>query len=161
MTEASAAQGTGRDETELERIDRNLNELLQELRVALPGVQVLFAFLLILPFNERFKDVTSFEKDVYLATLLATALASVLLIAPSMHHRILFRSDNKERILFHAHRFAMAGLAVLGVAITLAVLLVTHFVFGQGTAIVAAALCTGAMLLAWVAIPVRTLLSER
>ena len=79
-TSVEEAQGTGRDETELERIDRNLNELLQELRVALPGVQVLFAFLLILPFNDRFADVTPFERDVYLVTLLATALASVLLI---------------------------------------------------------------------------------
>lgn len=160
-TSVEEAQGSGRDETELERIDRNLSELLQELRVALPGVQVLFAFLLILPFNDRFADVTPFERDVYLVTLLATALASVLLIAPSMHHRILFRTDNKKKVLFASHYFAMAGLAVLGIAITGAVLLVTHFVFGPATAIVTSILCAGTMLVVWVAIPVRTLLSDR
>lgn len=152
-TEAKEAQGTGRDETELERIDRNLSELLQELRVALPGVQVLFAFLLILPFNQGFTKVSGFEKDIYLVTLLCTALASILLIAPSMHHRLLFRTDNKEEILLLSHRFAMAGLAVLGLAITGAVLLVSHYVFGETSAIVASTATALTMLAVWVAIP--------
>lgn len=160
-TEAKAAQGTGRDETELERIDRNLNELLQELRVALPGVQVLFAFLLILPFNQRFLTVTDFERDIYLVTLLCTALASILLIAPSMHHRLLFRTDNKEEILLLSHRFAMAGLAVLGLAITGAVLLVSHFVFGETSAIVASAGAASTMFVFWVAIPLRIRINDR
>ena len=147
------AQGSGRDETELERIDRNLNELLQELRVALPGVQVLFAFLLILPFSKGFADVTQFEKDVYLATLLCTALASILLIAPSMHHRLLFRTNNKEEILMLSHRFAMAGLAVLGLAIIGAVLLVAHFVFGDTTAIISSVATATVMVVVWGALP--------
>jgi uncharacterized protein involved in cysteine biosynthesis len=154
------AQGTGRDETELERIDRNLAELLQELRVALPGVQVLFAFLFILPFNQGFADVTNFEKDVYLVTLLSTALASILLIAPSMHHRLLFRTDNKEKILFLSHRFAMAGMGVLGVAITGAVLLVSHYVFGETTSIVVSVATALVTTIAWIAIPLRTRLLE-
>jgi uncharacterized membrane protein len=157
---ASKAQGDGRDETPLERIDRNLDELLQELRVALPGVQVLFAFLLILPFNQGFVDTTEFERDIYLTTLLCTALASVLLIAPSMHHRLLFRTDNKEKILFLSHRFAMAGLAVLGVAICGALLLVCHFVFGSTTAWVVTGLTASAMAFVWVAMPLRTRFSD-
>lgn len=152
-TETKKAQGTGRDETDLERIDRNLSELLQELRVALPGVQVLFAFLLILPFNQGFTKVTDFERDVYLVTLLCTALASILLIAPSMHHRLLFRTDNKEEILFLSHRFAIAGLAVLGAAITGAVLLVSHYVFGETSSIVASSATALTMIVVWVAIP--------
>lgn len=154
------AQGTGRDETELERIDRNLEELLQELRVALPGVQVLFAFLLILPFNQGFADVTDFEKDVYLVTLLSTALASILLIAPSMHHRLLFRTDNKEKILFLSHRFAIAGLAVLGLAITGAVLLVSHFVFGPTTAAVVTAATAVVTTIVWIAVPIGTRIAQ-
>lgn len=152
-SQMSEAQGTGRDETELERIDRNLSELLQELRVALPGVQVLFAFLLILPFNQGFTNVSDFEKDIYLVTLLCTALASILLIAPSMHHRLLFRTDNKEKILFLSHRFAMAGMAVLGAAITGAVLLVSHYVFGETSSIVVSSATALVMVGVWGAIP--------
>ena len=159
-SEAGEAQGTGRDETELERIDRNLEELLQELRVALPGVQVLFAFLLILPFSQGFAQVTDFERDIYLTTLLATALASILLIAPSMHHRLLFRTDNKEKILFLSHRFAIAGLSVLGLAITGAVLLVSHFVFDSTTAIVATVATAVVMTIAWIVVPIATRISE-
>src|SRR5438445_13351557 len=85
----------GRRETELERYDRNLNELLSELRVALPGVQVLFAFLLVAPFNQRFGTVSTFERDVYLAALLITLLSSILLIAPPVFHRLQFRPGEK------------------------------------------------------------------
>src|ERR687894_1738845 len=81
----------GRDETTEERADRNMNELLQELRVALPGVQVLFAFLLTVPFAQRFADVSSFQKNVYFATLLFSAAASALFIAPTSYHRLNFR----------------------------------------------------------------------
>ncbi len=78
-----ADRGSGRQETETERADRNLQELLEELRVALPGVQVLFAFLLVVPFNQRFSSVTEFQKDLYLVTLGCVTLASICLIAPS------------------------------------------------------------------------------
>ncbi len=84
----------GRRETELERYDRNLNELMGELRVALPGVQVLFAFLLVAPFNQRFGSVSHFERRLYLATLLCTLLASILLIAPTIIHRLEFRQED-------------------------------------------------------------------
>src|SRR2546430_17213617 len=88
----------GRRETELERYDRTLNELLSELRVALPGVQVLFAFLLVAPFNQRFGTISDFERQLYFATLLCTLLASILLIAPTVVHRLQFRRGHKRAV---------------------------------------------------------------
>src|SRR4030081_80900 len=96
-----------RDETPYERADRNLAELLNELRVALPGVQVLFAFLLVVPFNAGYTRMTEFERKLYFGVLLCTALASILLIAPSMHHRLEFRKHDKECLVVTAHRFAI------------------------------------------------------
>src|SRR3989454_12635334 len=90
----------GRRETELERYDRNLNELLSELRVALPGVQVLFAFLLVAPFNQRFGTISDFERELYFATLLCTLLASILLIAPTVVHRLQFRRGHKRAVVY-------------------------------------------------------------
>src|SRR3954451_15012291 len=126
----------GRNETEKERLDRNLNELLGELRVALPGVQVLFAFLLAVPFNQRFDQATDFEKGIYFVTLIATAIAAAFLIAPSAMHRILFRADDKHHIVFTANRFSVIGFGVLGIAMTAAVLMVTHFIYANALAIV-------------------------
>ena len=88
----------GRHETELERYDRNLSELMAELRVALPGVQVLFAFLLVVPFSQRFDTVSHFERRLYFATLLCTLLASILLIAPTLIHRLEFRRGGKADV---------------------------------------------------------------
>ena len=105
-----------RGETEEQRLDRNLAELLQELRVALPGIQVLFAFLLVVPFQQGWADVTEFEKTVYYVTLLCTAASSVLLIAPTARHRIRFRELDKRWIVETANRLAIAGLAFLGAA---------------------------------------------
>lgn len=129
-----------RSETELERIDRNLNELMTELRVALPGVQVLFAFLLILPFNSRFEQASDLQEKVYLGTLICTAVCAVLLIAPTLHHRLQFRTHQKERILAHAHRLALIGLSLLAVAMAGAVFLVADFVFGGVVAGIASGL---------------------
>src|ERR671928_538339 len=120
--------GGGRGESEKERLDRNLGELLQELRVALPGVQVLFAFLLVVPFNQRFADITAFQQTVYFITLLLATAASVCLIAPTAHHRIEFRADDKRRIVFSATRLAVVGLAFLAAAMTCAVTLITDIV---------------------------------
>jgi hypothetical protein len=126
--------GDGRNETDLERLDRNLTELLGELRVALPGVQVLFAFLLAVPFNQGFSKATSFQKDVYLVTLLLTAAATALLIAPSAYHRLEFRQGDKHHIVFVANRFAICGFGFLAAAMSSAVLLVTDYLFGSATA---------------------------
>src|SRR5213080_1326027 len=115
--EPAATQYSGRDETELERWDRNFNELLQELRVAQTGVQILFAFLLTLPFTQRFEKVGAEDRAVYLGTLLATALATACLIAPVSQHRILFRRHRKPEIVDTASRLAETGLAFLLVAV--------------------------------------------
>jgi Family of unknown function (DUF6328) len=120
----------GRDETEEERLDRNLTELLNELRVALPGVQVLFAFLLGVPFTQRFTELTDYQEDVYYATLICAAAASAFLIAPSAHHRIEFRLKDKRHIVFLANRFAIIGLSFLALAMTGVVLLITDVMFG-------------------------------
>ena len=124
-------------ETEKERLDRNLNELLGGLRVALPGIQVLFAFLLILPFQGRFAEATPFQEKVFFVALIATALSSVLLIAVPVRHRLLFRRDQKQYVVFAGSNLAVAGLALLGVAILAAILLVSDFLFGALTAAIA------------------------
>src|SRR5437773_3736278 len=96
-------RSSGRYESEEERADRNLSEALQELRVALPGVQVLFAFLLTVPFSQGLTRMTSFEKDLYVVVLLSTALATFLLIAPTAYHRFLFRQGRKAEIVAFAN----------------------------------------------------------
>src|ERR687885_2470575 len=125
-----------RSETEKERLDRNLTELLGELRVALPGVQVLFAFLLAVPFQQGFTKASPFEKSMYFVTLLTTAIAAAFLIAPSSLHRLEFRRDDKRYVVFAANRLAITGFAFLGVAMTSATLLITHYLYGTAAAIV-------------------------
>ena len=146
----AAARSEGaerRDESEEERLDRNLMELLQELRVAIPGIQVLFAFLLVLPFQQGFVDVTDFEKRVYYVTLLLTAAASVCLIAPTARHRMRFRELDKKWIVETANRLAIAGLVLLAGAICGVLMLLTHFVYDSTlTAIVVTAF---AIFFAW------------
>jgi hypothetical protein len=148
---------TGREETESERLDRNLQEMLGELRVALPGVQVLFAFLLVVPFNQRFADVTQFQKTVFFATLLCTTASTVCLIAPTNHHRLEFRRQDKHRIVHTGNRIVVLGLLLLALAMTGAVLFVTDFLYGTTTTIMAAAGAGVAFLLLWYAIPLRRL----
>ncbi len=140
-------------ETVKERIDRELIELLNELRVALPGVQVLLGFLLTVPFQGRFADATPFEQDVYFATLLATAVSSMLLMTPAAQHRILFRQKEKEQMLRRANGYAIAGFVVLGLALAGVLLLVTHFLFGPGRATVTVAVASIGMAWAWLAQP--------
>jgi hypothetical protein len=142
-----------RDETPKERLDRNLTELVGELRVALPGVQVLFAFLLAVPFNQRFSQVSGFQKTVYLVTLLSTAASTAMLLAPSALHRLMFRQDDKKHIVVSANRYAIAGFGFLLVAVTGAVLLVTDFVYGDETAAIATAGVALVLLTFWYALP--------
>jgi hypothetical protein len=127
--EITSEQARRRDESEEERLDRNLDELLQGLRVALPGIQVLFAFLLVVPFQQGWETVTQFERTVYYVTLLLTAGASVCLIAPTARHRMRFRELDKEWIVRSSNRLAIAGLALMGGAICGALLLVSHVVY--------------------------------
>ena len=143
-----------RNETEKERLDRNLIELVGELRVALPGVQVLFAFLLTVPFQQGFRRVTSFDETVYLITLLSTAVATALLLAPSALHRIQFRQDDKEHIVHIANRYAIAGFAALMVSITGAVLLVTHFLYDDTTTYIATGAVAALLAFCWYVMPI-------
>src|SRR5687767_52267 len=105
------------NETAKERVDRELVEMLNGLRVILPGVQVLFAFLLAIPFAARFAETDAFQRDVLLVTAVASAVSIVLLIAPAAQHRILFRTTAKEDLLHRANRFAIAGVSTLAVAL--------------------------------------------
>jgi Family of unknown function (DUF6328) len=153
MVAQRAKPSPRRRETAAERLDRNLEELLQGLRVAITGVQVLFAFLLVLPFQSGFPDVTPFQEKIYFATLLCTAMASILLIAPSARHRIRFRHADKAYVVFSANRLAIGGLAFLGLGMLGAVLLVSDYLFGVTTTIVATAVVGVALAWLWFGSP--------
>jgi hypothetical protein len=118
------------DEDAKERTDREFMELLNELRVAIPGVQVLFAFLLTAPFNQRFGQTTTFQRDLYLTALLFSAAASALLIATAAQHRLLFRQHSKEALLRRGTRLAVSGFFCLAVAMVCSLTLVTDYLFG-------------------------------
>jgi hypothetical protein len=140
-------------ESPKQRHDRELIELLNELRVAIPGVQVLFAFLLAVPFAQGWKRITTFQKDVFFVAFLATAMSSVLLIAPSAYHRIGWRSEDKGRILKASNKLAIAGLFFLAVSIAAVVLLVTDYIFDKTTAIATTAGVGALFLVFWCVLP--------
>jgi hypothetical protein len=144
-----------RNETALERSDRHLAELMQEVRVAQTGVQVLFGFLLIVPFNARFASLGAGQRALYFATLAAAGAAAMLLIAPSSHHRILFRCGDKEYIVRMANRYAIAGLACVALAMVGALLLVADVILGSPAAGIAGAVASGAALWCWYVQPLR------
>jgi hypothetical protein len=159
----SSESGEQRHETPLERLDRNLEELTGELRVVVTGVQVLFAFLLIVPFNTGFAHVGEFEQIVYLITLILAALATVCTIAPSAQHRFLFRHNDKRFVVFNSNRVVIAGLAFLALAMCGCLLLVTTKIFGITAGVLTATLGAIPFLVFWFAIPLRRLhmLDER
>jgi Family of unknown function (DUF6328) len=136
-----------RTEEEQERLNRQMTELLNELRVAMPGVQVLFGFLLAVPFQQRFASVSPFQRDVYFVTLLAAATATAFLIAPSAYHRVAFQRHDKPNIIRTGTRQFLCGLVALAVAMNGAVLLVTDFLFRAPTVIIT--LVGVASLFAW------------
>jgi hypothetical protein len=145
----------GRHETRLERLDRNLAELVAELRVVQTGVQVLFAFLLTVPFQNAFAKVTSFERAVYFVTLLLAALAAACLIAPTAQHRLLFRAEDKEHIVFLGNKLAIAGLACLTLAMAGALLLVTTKLFGTSAGLITVVVGVTPFLALWFVMPLR------
>jgi hypothetical protein len=142
------------NESEKERLDRNLIELLNELRVALPGVQVLFAFLLTVPFTQRFTTLTSTQENVYYTTLLLTTASAILLIAPSAHHRINFRQQDKAYIVFLANKLTIVGLAFLALAMSGVVFLITDLLYGSTATGVATAVALLAFAILWYAVPI-------
>src|SRR6185295_850982 len=109
---------------EEERRDRQMLELLNELRIALPGVQLLFGFLLTVPFTQRFADVTSFQRNVYYVTLISAACSTICFIAPSAVHRLRFHQNDRAYVIESANKLAIAGLAFLALALVCAVLLI-------------------------------------
>ena len=145
----------GRHETALQRCDRNLVELLQEVRVVQTGVQVLFAFLLIAPLSTGFDDVGMQQRVEYFASLAAAGAAAVLLMAPTAYHRILFRLGDKEHLIAVSNRFTLAGLAFVGVAMLGSLLFVSDVLFGDAVAIVTLALAGLTMVSCWCLAPLR------
>jgi hypothetical protein len=149
----SQSKGGGPDEDRRERVSRELIELLNELRVALPGVQVLFAFLLAVPFAQGFTRVTDFQRALFFVVMACTAVSAALLIAPSAWHRLRFRQRDKERILRASNKMSIAGLGFLALAMTGAVMLIADFIYSPTLTIisgVAAALVYGVL---WYVLP--------
>ncbi len=142
-------------ESEYERTARELGELLQELRVALPGVQVLFAFLLTVPFSARFGSITLLQEVVFFTSLVCMALSAGLLLAPSAHHRLLWRCHARERRLRVANRFAIAGMVLLALAMMGAMFVITDVLFGSISASVAAVLIAAFFLYVWFVVPMQ------
>ena len=153
MLDSQHTHEKARDETSLERLDRNLQELTGELRVIVTGVQVLFAFLLIVPFDAGFAHVGRFEQIVYLVTLALAALAAVCTIAPSAQHRFLFRHDDKRHLVFSSNRIVIAGLTFLALAMCGCLLLVTTKIFGLTTGVLTASIAALIFAVVWFAVP--------
>lgn len=149
MTEPVDSKG----ENPKERVNRELLEFLNELRVALPGVQVLFAFLLVLPFNDRFDQLDRTDRRVYFAAVVTTALSSALFIAPAAHHRLRFRTADKEQLLKVGTRLASAGTLLLAVAMSASLWLVAGVLYGTSVAAWTAGLVGGGTVLLWFAVP--------
>jgi uncharacterized protein DUF6328 len=147
-------------ETKEERHNRELIELLNELRVALPGVQVLFAFLLAVPFANGFPKLGQTDRKVFFGAFIATALSTVLLIAPSSYHRLRWRQHDKERMLVISNVLTISGLACLAVAITCAVYVITDFLFHSPWAAVFTALVAAAFLLLWYGLPLASAIAD-
>jgi hypothetical protein len=145
--------GDDRDETPDEKLDRNTIELLNELRIAGSGIQILFAFLLVVPFNAGWTKTTSFERAVYFVTLVLVAIAAVLLLAPPIHHRLLFRHHEKRYLVTSGNRLAIAGMVFLALGFTGILVLLSDYVVGGVAPIVAGVVTVGAVGGLWFAVP--------
>jgi cytochrome b subunit of formate dehydrogenase len=148
-------------ETKDERLNRELIELLNELRVALPGVQMLFGFLLAVPFTDKFSNITTAQRHVYYFTFMSTAAATIFLIAPTAYHRLRFRQHDKEQLLQTATRLTIAGTACLAAALSGAVYLVSDLLFHTAATAVAAAAAAGLVLWLWYGLPLLRRLQDR
>lgn len=140
-------------EDQKERIDRELIELLNEIRVVLPGAQVLFAFLLTLPFTQRFESLTMTDRDAYFAAFICTAIGTSMLMAPTMNHRLRFREHDKESMLLWFNKLTLAGSGFLAAAIALSVYVVTGMLFKATTAAVVGGLIATWLVVVWYVLP--------
>jgi Family of unknown function (DUF6328) len=142
-------------ESDKERLDRELIEFLNEVRVVLPGVQVLFAFLLTLPFTGTFETIEGYEQFAYIVAFYFTAMAAVLMITPTSFHRLRFRKGDKEAILRVSNRLVLGGIACLGVAIVSVVWLVSELVFAKPVANAIAVAAAAIVVLLWLVLPLQ------
>ncbi len=136
-----------------EQLDQEWGELIEEHRLAMPGVQVLFAFLLILPFQNRFEELTTQQEYVYYAALLCATIAIILLITPTASHRIRWRARDKEALMVMATRTAIAATVFIAAAMTASVYLITDVLFGEPATVIVASLVAAAFALFWYAFP--------
>jgi hypothetical protein len=148
-----AVPGDGRDETEPERLDRNWNEILQELRVIQTGSQILTGFLLTLAFQQRFTDLDGYQVDTYLALVIIAGLTTVLGLAPVSLHRALFRRQAKDVIVRAANRILMVTLCAVGITLTGTVMLIFDVVVGRAAGIIVGALTLIVLGIAWLVLP--------
>jgi len=148
-------------ESEHERLTRQLTELLQETRVAVAGVQVLFGFLLAVVFQNRFKEISSGQKDVFLAAILCATGSTICFIAPTPYHRILFQHRDKPHLIKVANRFLIAGVVFLAFSMTLALALVCDVIFGDTTAAVVAGLVGVSFAWFWFVLPLARLVQGK
>jgi Family of unknown function (DUF6328) len=155
MTQTRSNPRDGRDETELERNDRNLVELLQEARVVQTGVQVLFGFLLTIAFQPKFEKLSSFQKADYFGTLAAAAATLIMITAPSSWHRILFRQGDKEHLVEVANRFMVGGLATLGLTMVGVVMLLSDVAFAPPLTVIITGVALLACSVLWYGMPLR------
>jgi cation transport ATPase len=148
------------EETKDERLDRELEELLQELRIALPGVQILFAFLLVVPFNNRFAETDDLQRNVWFAALMLALGAVACFITPAAYHRLRFREFDKERLVMTATRLAVAGLVCLATALSASAFFVTGFVFSDRAAAFVTAIAAGVIGGLWFVLPLARKLAD-
>jgi hypothetical protein len=151
--DGSDTAGPQPGESPKERVDRELIELLNGLRVILPGVQVLLAFLLTVPFSSGFPEASDLERGVYFVTVLLTVGAVAALTMPAAYHRIRFREGDKERMLLTSNAFAIAGLVLLALALASVVFLITNALFGTGAAVAVTIVASAILGGAWFAVP--------
>jgi hypothetical protein len=153
MSDRAVPADEGRNETPLEALDRNTIELLNELRVASTGIQFMFGFLLVVPFDSRFRHITSFERTVYFIALICVAISSILLMAPSIQHRILFRQREKQFLVEVANRLAIASMCFLAAGFTAILLLLSDVVLGGAAPVIVAPLSAVGIAILWFAVP--------
>ena len=153
MTERSHEAEQDRDESGPERLDRNTVELLNELRIAGTGIQVMFAFLLIVPFNAGWKQVDGFERTVYFVTLLVVAMSAFLLMAPPIHHRLLFRHGEKPFLIRVGNNMAIGGMVCLGLGFVGILVLVSDVVVGGAAPAVVGVLAAATIAGLWFGLP--------
>jgi Family of unknown function (DUF6328) len=156
LASISVEESVASEEITAERLDRELNELLQELRVEQNGILLLVGFLLVIPFSARFAHVSRFERDVYYLTLLSAGLASVVIIAPVAYHRIVFRKRAKDVLVHRGHMLAAAGLVLLSVTILGVLILVTNFLFGTALTVAMSVVYVAVVSTLWLFMPMQS-----